>query len=396
MSSLLYLISLCLLAVGTIWMALSFLRKRSRRNPLSVLLIGFLLLLWSVILVNVNNLAVAWLVNLFFLLVAMYMFQRLQRKPESVSSHTMVPPPVEMAPFSPQFDYTSVEQEVAQLKREQRYNEAIELLTTYVDATESEAVYRGAAVRSWPYQQLAIIYRKTKDSPSEIEILERFSRQPNSGSKQSRQLLKRLAGKYEELYDDDETDRLRRSARLISRGVIVDCETTGFSNRDELIEIGILAFDFNRATGEVHDVVDQYSGLREPSCPIPADATAKHGLTIEHVRGQTIDAVKCAILLDTADVIIAHNASFDRRFVGSLFPSIQSKRWLCSMNGVDWRRYGHSSKALQSLLADFDIEPAAAHRALDDANATLQLISQTNASTGETYLAEILEHPGLA
>ncbi len=360
MSSFLYLLSVCFLFVGLLWLGYALVRKRSRRIPLTLLLTGFLLLIWSVVLVNVDAPGMAWTINVGLLLITMYILRRRRHITETATAKATVRHTGGQTVPDTTFEYVAVEEQVAQLKREKRYDEAIDLLHTYVEATELEARDRRTPVHSWPYQQLAIVHRKIGDAQAEIEVLERFSRQSNSGSKQSRRLLKRL----DNAADLDGSSNPGHIIPLLTgRGVIVDCETTGFSGRDELIEIGLIAFDFNRATGEIYKTVDQYNGLREPRCPIPPDATAKHGLTIEHVRGHRLDAVKCANLFDAADVIIAHNASFDRRFVGALFPTVQSKRWLCSMNGIGWSRYGHSPKALQSLLADFEIEPGSAHRA---------------------------------
>lgn len=61
------------------------------------------------------------------------------------------------------------------------------------------------------------------------------------------------------------------------RGVIVDTETTGLNARkDEIIEIGIVAFSFD-AAGNIGDVTGIYGGLRQPSVAIPADITRLPG-----------------------------------------------------------------------------------------------------------------------
>ncbi len=61
----------------------------------------------------------------------------------------------------------------------------------------------------------------------------------------------------------------------------VDGETTGFSPaRDEVIELAVIVFRFHRSTGKGIGVVDEFSGLQEPSRPIPAGATAVHGISL--------------------------------------------------------------------------------------------------------------------
>ncbi len=69
----------------------------------------------------------------------------------------------------------------------------------------------------------------------------------------------------------------------------LDVETTGFSPRaDEIVELAIVLFEFNYADGTITEVVDSYSGLREPSVPIHPGASRVHGLTIDDLRGECL------------------------------------------------------------------------------------------------------------
>lgn len=171
----------------------------------------------------------------------------------------------------------------------------------------------------------------------------------------------------------------------------LDVETTGLSSySDEIIEFALALFKYNRFTGEITEVFDRYVGLREPGRNIPAQATRVHGLTIEDVRGKRLDAERIEQMLDQAEFLVAHNASFDRGFVTRLFPKAQSKQWLCSMRGVKWRYQGFSSAALQHLLHCHGIKPAQAHRAGADVQCAIELMSRRN-SDGTTYFLELLQ-----
>lgn len=98
------------------------------------------------------------------------------------------------------------------------------------------------------------------------------------------------------------------------RGVIVDTETTGLNARkDEIIEIGMVAFSFDEA-GNIGDVTDVCGGLQQPSVAISADITRLTSITDAMVAGQTIDVARAQALIEPADLIIAHNAGFDRPF----------------------------------------------------------------------------------
>ncbi len=85
--------------------------------------------------------------------------------------------------------------EVRRLKRVGDLDGAKELLLRLVDATEAEAAAEGegCGVDPWYYEQLAMIYRKKKQSADELAILERYERQAKAPGMVSERLAKRLA-----------------------------------------------------------------------------------------------------------------------------------------------------------------------------------------------------------
>lgn len=171
---------------------------------------------------------------------------------------------------------------------------------------------------------------------------------------------------------------------------VVDTETTGLDpRRHEVLEVAVVLFAFDRYSGHVYGVVDEYSGLREPRRPIPKAVQRVHGISDEHVRGCRLNEERINALLSAAEFIVSHNASFDYAFLSRLFPAITSKHWLCSMNGVAWYRRGHKSKSLGALLRDYGVSVAKAHRALDDARATLLLLSLPG-PTGHPNLSDLV------
>ena len=86
--------------------------------------------------------------------------------------------------------------EVRRLKRMSDLDGATELLLRLVDATEAEAAAEGEScgVDPWYYEQLAMIYRKKKQSADELAILERYERQAKAPGTVPERLAKRLAG----------------------------------------------------------------------------------------------------------------------------------------------------------------------------------------------------------
>jgi len=104
------------------------------------------------------------------------------------------------------------------------------------------------------------------------------------------------------------------------RGIILDAETTGLNYRtDEIIEIGVIAFTFNDE-GELGDVTGVYGGLQQPTIAIPADITRLTGIADDMVAGQVIDTALLNALIEPADLIIAHNATFDCPFCEAFSP----------------------------------------------------------------------------
>jgi len=159
---------------------------------------------------------------------------------------------------------------------------------------------------------------------------------------------------------------------------------------EEIIELAIVLFSFHRQTGKILETIDQYVGLREPSCPISPGAYRVHRISRKAVQGKTLDHARIEAMISQAEFIIAHNAQFDLGFVKRLFPEAASKPWLCSMTGINWYRKGYRSRGLQNLLTAHDIRVETAHRADADVHACLLLLSRQNAE-GKPYLLELIE-----
>jgi len=164
----------------------------------------------------------------------------------------------------------------------------------------------------------------------------------------------------------------------------IDVETTGLSAySDEIVELALVLFSYDEDT--IIEIVDSYCGLREPHCEISSDVYNVHGLSMSDLAGQSLDTVRIKKMIEQADFLIAHNASFDRGFATKMFPSSRKKRWFCSMSGVRW----HGSRSLQNLLTSYNIVQDQAHRALSDVEGVLALLLRKN-NYGETYFAEML------
>jgi DNA polymerase III subunit epsilon len=86
--------------------------------------------------------------------------------------------------------------------------------------------------------------------------------------------------------------RLAPAGGETRRAVLVDTETTGLDpDVDEVIELALLAFEYERESGLIVsvDATQSLSAFREPASPIPPEASKIHGISNEMVKGQSID-----------------------------------------------------------------------------------------------------------
>jgi len=174
------------------------------------------------------------------------------------------------------------------------------------------------------------------------------------------------------------------------RGVILDTETTGLDHRKhEIIEIGAIAFTFDKA-GNIGDVMGLYGGLQQPSIPIPADITRLTGITDDMVGGQRIDMEALGNLINPADLVIAHNAGFDRPFCETLSPIFAHKAWACSNSEIQWSLRGYEGTKLGYLVGQAGYFHGG-HRAVDDCFALLEVLAREAEGIPETALAELYQ-----
>lgn len=174
-----------------------------------------------------------------------------------------------------------------------------------------------------------------------------------------------------------------------NKALILDTETTGLTAVDEFIEITAVLVEFDKQGSLT--IIDKYTGLREPDVDINPEAQNIHNITHDMLKDQQIDYQRLYSLFDEADFLVAHNASFDKRFIEKEFKDLKSKVWLCSMNGIRWRKRGFNSKGLQNLLDDHDIDTGQAHRAESDVMALIELLN-SKASPNTTYFNQLLRN----
>jgi DNA polymerase-3 subunit epsilon len=153
--------------------------------------------------------------------------------------------------------------------------------------------------------------------------------------------------------------------------VILDTETTGTFNHDEIVQVAILSYE-----GEV--LLDT---LVRPTQSIPWDATAIHGLTNEDVKDAPLfpDVYKKIEKIIDGKTLVIYNAKFDIRLIQQslakhdLLPvGLNRDSVDCAMSmysawvGELWPYGGYKWQKLES----------GDHTALGDCRATLELIKK--------------------
>ena len=188
--------------------------------------------------------------------------------------------------------------------------------------------------------------------------------------------------------------------------VAIDTETTGRDPAlDRIVEVACVVYRGGQT-------VDRHVWLVNPGRPIPKEAFDIHGISDDDVRDKPEFAAIVDELLDAlaGTVPLAYNAEFDRNFlVAELQRSGPARSDMppAFRKGVEWidplvwarelQRY-EKSKALGEVCARLGIEIAQAHRATDDAEAALAVLSafSTDTRVPKTYGAFIQEQRRLA
>jgi len=172
-------------------------------------------------------------------------------------------------------------------------------------------------------------------------------------------------------------------------GVAVDVETTGIDHGgDKIIELAVQRFRFD-TKGRIVKVGQPRVWREDPGSPLDPQITALTGLSDEMLAGQAIDEVLATDILSSADLIVAHNAAFDRPFVDRRLPALAGKAWACTLAEPDWLELGFDGRALSHLVSQCGWFYEG-HRAENDILALIYLLAH-DLPGGATVLAKLVE-----
>ena len=166
----------------------------------------------------------------------------------------------------------------------------------------------------------------------------------------------------------------------LRRALYVDCETTGLNvEHDQAIELALLPFTYAVGDGRIAEVLHHEAQvhLHDPGRPLDPFITDLTGLTDDDLRGRRIDVDAANALIARSNLIVAHNARFDRPFVERALPATRALPWGCSMRDVPWTAHGCPSAALHCLACHYGVFARDRHRALADCEVGVWLLAQT-------------------
>jgi DNA polymerase-3 subunit epsilon len=173
---------------------------------------------------------------------------------------------------------------------------------------------------------------------------------------------------------------------------ILDTETTGTDPQfDEVIELAIILVEICPATGLAYRILGEFSEFNEPNFPIPEESTQIHHITDVMVKGKRIDAVKLAEFVAAADLVVAHNAGFDRVFIERTFPLFAKMHWACSLQQIPWAEEGIGTAKLDYLAYQFGFQYVA-HRAAMDCRALSEVLQNKLPQSGQLAMQALLQN----
>lgn len=169
---------------------------------------------------------------------------------------------------------------------------------------------------------------------------------------------------------------------------IVDCETTGLGKNDEIITLAVIYGEVDDK-GKFSSFIEWY-GERFPNVSISPGAYKIHGRTKDSLKDKSINIEELKGVIDSIDVLIAHNCMFDSRMLQKLIPEVRNKEWRCSCKQWPWPNM--DNRKLDTMCAYYGINRPQTHGALEDAKALMDGLLKPSGKTERsmTYLKKLM------
>jgi len=118
------------------------------------------------------------------------------------------------------------------------------------------------------------------------------------------------------------------------RGIYLDVEAEGLdTERDNITELAMLEFEFAK-DGTFMGLLNGLHFYNDPGRPLKPEITKITGITDDMVAGQSIDRMAVVGMVQRCQLVIAHNASYDRQLLeADTGATVISVKW-CATTGV--------------------------------------------------------------
>lgn len=156
--------------------------------------------------------------------------------------------------------------------------------------------------------------------------------------------------------------------------ICLDCEATGLdTQKDEIIEIGVIKFTFS-------EILETYETLVDPGCPIPQESINIHNITDEMCRGKPkiAEVLPEVLKLINKHIIVGHQISFDLNLIGAAARRLNLHCPIDAARSIDTLRLARlcaeaPTNSLEVLRKHYNIPEEGAHRALNDVKVNIQV-----------------------
>ena len=165
----------------------------------------------------------------------------------------------------------------------------------------------------------------------------------------------------------------------------LDLETTGLQKDCKIIEFAGKVTAIDKNTGELLGIVDEYESFNDPEQALDPVITRITGLTDDVIAGHSIDWEAVSRVLNQSDIIVAHNAFFDRGVMDRHLPLSKEKVWACSFNDINWAQRGFNAGG-QEILCIWHGFYYESHRAMYDVDALIHLVTHNTDSIDNAVL----------
>lgn len=207
--------------------------------------------------------------------------------------------------------------------------------------------------------------------------------------------------KVTELEDTGEYKVLRRayckptypvpSGPSVGLATVLDTEATSADpNKAEIISVARIPVYYDKRTLEILGYGECKQDYNEPSGAIPDEVVRLTGITDDMVRGHQLDIAGLTHELSQANILVAHNASYDRVLLERYLPDIREMPWACSFQDIPWKEFGFTVSKLDYLTTKMGYFYEA-HRADADCHALATLLSTLDSDKGKPIFSEMME-----